>query len=360
MEARKYFLFFCLISVFFFFSKCTTADDDHTEQEIHLKPGVEAVTNVDTTEVKERPFDVEILSNGKAYANNIIDIKSGINEKILEVLVRNGDRVAKNQILAKLDGSILTTKLGRYKQLLERAAIELDDRLIDYGYRIRDTLHVPKDILKFVKIKSGYSEALYNFLEAKSELKKIYITSPISGKVANINNQVYNVIDQNAKFCSIVNDERMLVEFNVLESELMYLQKNAKVMITGYGDAKHLIGKVQEINPMIDNGGMIKVTAIVANDGQLLNGMSVHVTVSYPLGKQISVPKQAVLKRQEREVVFTLVKGKAKWNYVEIGPQNSHDVVIKNGLKTGDKVIISNNLTLAHDSPVIPNSKVSE
>jgi len=51
--------------------------------------------------------------------------------------------------------------------------------------------------------------------------------------------------------------------------------------------------------------------------------------------------------------VFTFHNGLALWNYVETGPENSRRIVITSGLEEGMEVIVSGNLNLAHETPVV-------
>ena len=51
--------------------------------------------------------------------------------------------------------------------------------------------------------------------------------------------------------------------------------------------------------------------------------MNVRVSVQRSLGKQLVVPKTAVVLRSGKQVVFTLVDGHAYWNYVRTGLENA-------------------------------------
>ena len=70
------------------------------------------------------------------------------------------------------------------------------------------------------------------------------------------------------------------------------------------------------------------------------------------LDEKLIVPKSAVVLRSGRQVVFTLEKGKALWNYVQTGLENMELYTIEDGLKEGDTVITTGNLNLAHETPV--------
>jgi multidrug efflux pump subunit AcrA (membrane-fusion protein) len=89
-----------------------------------------------------------------------------------------------------------------------------------------------------------------------------------------------------------------------------------------------------------------------------MEGMNVRVRVLSPVAGQLVVPRQAVLYRDNLEVLFKYSRGKAEWTYVNVLHQNStHYSVIANpdrvaSLQPGDTVIVSGNTNLAHGSPV--------
>ena len=65
------------------------------------------------------------------------------------------------------------------------------------------------------------------------------------------------------------------------------------------------------------------------------------------------MPKTAVVLRTGKQVVFTVVDGKAVWNYVQTGLENATEYTITSEtLKEGDQIIVSGNINLAHESPV--------
>lgn len=80
--------------------------------------------------------------------------------------------------------------------------------------------------------------------------------------------------------------------------------------------------------------------------------MNVRVSIQRSLGKQLVIPKEALVLRSGKQVVFTLVDGKAHWNYVATGLENTGFYTIVEGLKEGDVVITGGNINLAHESPV--------
>ena len=81
--------------------------------------------------------------------------------------------------------------------------------------------------------------------------------------------------------------------------------------------------------------------------------MNTKVIINKEVKDCIVIPKSAVLYRQNRKVVFVHEDGLAKWVYVETGEENSTHAAITDGsLNPGQEIIVSNNLNLAHETPV--------
>ncbi|NIJ46621.1 hypothetical protein FHR24_003116, partial [Wenyingzhuangia heitensis] len=71
------------------------------------------------------------------------------------------------------------------------------------------------------------------------------------------------------------------------------------------------------------------------------------------------VPKSAVILRQNQEVLFKVVNGKAYWTYVLTTHENSSSYAViphpdksTANLEENDSIIVSGNLNLAHESEV--------
>ena len=126
------------------------------------------------------------------------------------------------------------------------------------------------------------------------------------------------------------------------------------VELTPYANNKiTLHGKVAEVNPRIDENGMVRVKAITNNQQHVLvDGMNVNIILKRRIDNKLIVPKTAVLPRQGKKVVFVHENGKAIWKYVTTGVENSREISIESGLKENEEVIYENNLGLSHESEV--------
>ncbi len=343
------------ILVIFFFNcehKIDTPLEELNKQE--TKKNINAPVAIGIEKVGKTNFNVEILSNGKLQANSKAEIPFELTERIVSIKVKNGDKVVKGQLLAVLDNTNTTIKLQNANIELDKAKIQLQDILLGFGYNINDTTNIESKLLKSVKIQSNYSKALAALKEAVLNDSKTKIRAPISGVVANLFAQTNNLTSnyQNT-LCTIIDNSRMQVVFPVLESEISKVKKGSSIEVYQYALPETIFkGEIVAVNPVVDIDGMVQVTGLINNVTSLFDGMNVKIRLIEVIPDKIVVPKEALLLREGKYVVFVLKEDEAYWTYVEKGLENNSHVIINKGLKEGENVIVSGNTNLAHQTKV--------
>lgn len=303
--------------------------------------------------LKSTDFNHELISNGKLSAGKRVDLRFESDEPIAHIYVKNGDRVRKGEKIAELALFRLNNQTAQAQDALAQAELELKDVLIGQGYMLEDSANVPSATLHLARVKSGYDQALAQYQLARYEEQNATLTAPFDGIIANLFSKEGNKASTSECFCSLIDPQSLEASFTVLESELPLIQKGDRVEVAPFAfTGLRTEGRISEINPLVDENGMVQVKATVGNKGKLFEGMNVRVSVQRSLGKQWVVPKTAVVLRSGKQVVFTLVNGQAYWNYVQTGMENADSYTIVEGLKEGDVVITSGNINLAHESPV--------
>jgi membrane fusion protein (multidrug efflux system) len=93
----------------------------------------------------------------------------------------------------------------------------------------------------------------------------------------------------------VIDDSKFEVEFKVIESEISTISIGKQVQVNVSSNGISLMGKISEINPVVDENGLVTVKAVVNNPGSLFDGMNVKVRIKSEVPGQLVVPKTAVV-----------------------------------------------------------------
>lgn len=115
---------------------------------------------VDTIKLHRQTFHRQLICNGKLRAIEKCELAFTDGGIVKGVYVHNGCRVAKGQLIAKTDGGDATLEVEKATKQLEKAKVDLADRLIGLGYD-GISANVPADVMHRAKVASGYYLAQY-------------------------------------------------------------------------------------------------------------------------------------------------------------------------------------------------------
>lgn len=311
---------------------------------------------VDAMPLKRQTFHQQLICNGKLQAMEKCELTFDNAYRISRVLVQNGSRVARGQVIATSDAADARLDIERAQKELEKARIDLADRLIGLGYDGISS-DVPADVMHRAKVASGFYTAAYQLQAARNAMRKCSLTAPFAGRIADLDNRRGQTVD---KLCTIINDSQLNVVFLVLEAEIKNIHRGQRVIVCPFVDeGAQYTGHIVNINPAVDNKGLIKVTARIDNrSGKLMDGMNVKVIAENDIPQALVVPKDAVVERDGYHVVFVYKDGVAVWTYVDIAYSNSSSYAITGSkskgttISQGDMVITSGNLNLADGTKV--------
>ncbi len=353
----------------------------------------EVVFNVITKEVIKGDLIKSISANGLVKAFNELDMVSNITGYIDKIYIYEGKPVNKGDLLLKFDDK-------EYKIAISEAEVNLMNAKIEYGFisreevqnidlktadSIRTKLALLETKLKNKEIsedeylntkekldlaliftgakrdevllnKSGMTTALNLLNRARLNFSYTEIIAPFNGVVADFNLVDKQRINAGEKLFKLLDISKLKVEVGILENEIANIKvgNNAEVKLIAL-PGKTFRGKVININPLIDpETKTCRVTVEIPNSDRIIKpGMFASVNIeSEILKNRILIPKEALLVRDKRNLVFTAEDNLAKWHYIQIGEQNDKFIEVIEGVIPGDKVIVEGHYNLAHDSNI--------
>lgn len=348
-------IYICMMTLSMLAS-CGKADQDKKDDKGAGETRQMTETYVDTMRLVKSAFHKQVVCNGRLAAREKSDLRFANDGVTMQLHVREGQHVAKGQVIATLDRDQRLREVEKAEHDLYRAKVDLTDRLIGLGYD-SDMKDVPDDVMKRAEVTSGYYTAKYQLEESKRALADCDLRAPFSGLIANLEAKSHQKSD---KVCTLIDDSSFDVEFKVLEAELGSVQKGREVKVTPFTDETAIFsGVITGVNPQVDEKGLVKVTARMnGNSPKLMDGMNVRITVEENVGDMFVVPKDAVVERDGYHVIFRYRDGHAVWTYVDVAHSNINSFAItgcarkETTISEGDAVITSGNLNLADGTEV--------
>ena len=313
-----------------------------------------STTEVSTQRIDDGQFTYRVEATGKLQSLSDYTVVAEAGGLLEYFTLKAGSTVKAGQIIAKFGTEAIQLRMERAKLQVFNAQKEYESQLLGYEKLLQGMSDAEKaDIKEKLRISTGLAPALQDIKEAEYEMAKSVIKAPFSGIAANVAVRMGEQVKPGTELCRLYSPGQIVMAAKVLETDLDLIKDNLTATIFPLGATKPVSAKLNSINPLVDENGMVTVHLLLQGGGQrLFVGMNARAEISAPATRALTVPRDALVYRGGKAVVFTYVEGLAKWNYVTTRRDNGREVEITEGLKAGDEVIVSNNIQLAHDAPV--------
>lgn len=256
---------------------------------------------------------------------------------VLEILVEEGDQVAKGQVLARLDNDRQRLALAQTRAVL---------RKLENDYQRQQELHARKLIGAEVFERSKFDLENQRASSAMMELELSYteIRAPIAGVVSKRFVKVGNLLTLNQPVFKIDDFDPLLAVLSVPEREMTRIAPGQAVqMLVDAVPGKVFTGQVQRVAPTVEAGsGTFRVTAEFREpDTALRSGMFGRLNLVYESRDNVlTVPRAALLGEDAASAaVFAVADGKVLRKPVQLGYIGDGIAEIKSGLDDGAQVV---------------------
>jgi len=407
LVAYRYIIIVCvLVLVFFVIQKLNSTDEEKkveykTDESGKLKP-----VAVGGGLAFKGDLIIRVSATGLARAKSEIDIVPEVSGRITTMFVKEGDYVKKGDPLFKIDDAryqlsfadaedkvrsaqakfvdLLFTKhklpqlaasdstetklwyedeneaMYRHSKELynegQLSAEELDAATLNYNTAKE---FASQDREDRVIVRSGLSQARNLAKRAKLDLEATIVRAPFSGLIGDQKICAGMHVSPGKVCFKLVDLSTIMLEVGCLESEIkdITIHRNAEVTFPGFAN-EVFKGWVVSVNPLVDpQTKTCRVMVAIANpENRIKAGMFAFVKLEAAILKErLLVPREAILVRMERDLLFISRKGKAIWSYVDLGRSNEeYYEILKStySLAPGDTVLTENHYTIYHDALV--------
>jgi len=330
-----------------------------TERQTAVPP-TETVRNVSVLAVKQDNIADVLESVGTVRAAQSSDLASQMMGNIVEIRVREGDRVYRGEVLAVIDDSQLRAALDRVtaaelaaqQQLVaansDLALAEATLKRCRYLYEQKvvsqqefdevntrqQTFLARRDIAQ-----AGLAQARAALSQARTSLDYTRIRAPFNGIVTHKKVDSGTLASPGMLIFTVEDMRRYQLEVAVNESDLWCARAGGyvSVAIDALGNTE-LKGKVVQIVPAADPASRAFLVKIeLPPDTRLRSGLFGRAQFSRGKQQALLIPRSAVVERGQLQGVFVLDQNKvANLRYVTLGKPSGSEIQVLSGLQGGE------------------------
>lgn len=317
------------------------------------------------------PRVLKVIGSAQAFAT--VAVKSRVDGQVIEAFFKEGQAVAKGDLLFRIDPRPFEVALRQAEANLERDRAQSEkakgdlarySSLVDKGFASRQKFEEARAANNAMKGTLRADEAAIQAARLQLEYTKIH--APIDGVTGNLLIDPGNLVKANDTQPLVVLTQirPINVTFSVPERYLPRIKRlmasgPVSVVVTprGAGSVPER-GRLVFINSSVDtNTGTIQLKAEFANEQAVLTpGQFVNVALTLEERPDALVLPSSALQEGQRGTFVFVVKDD---NTVEMRPIQADDTVdgktvIAKGLEAGETVVLDGQLLLRPGSKVIP------
>jgi RND family efflux transporter MFP subunit len=353
-------------------AKHTEISQQHKALEMELKTLDSAIAQLDdnaklplvtTFEVKPEKFDHYLELQGDVTTKQNVLIYPEMAGTLYRVYVKEGQKVAKGQVLASIDDGGLSSQLAQ-----ARTQAELGKTTFERQKRLWEQ-NIGSEI-QYLQAKTTYEAQQSAVKQLESQVGKSTIRAPFAGIIDDVIKDQGTVVTPGpgSEVFRIVNLSNMYIKVDVPESHLPNVTpgKDVRVYFPVLGDS--VVTKIRQTGNFINpsNRSFTAEIPVPSKDGKVKPNLTAKVMINdYTNENAILIPQSIVSENADGEQYVFLVDadsissdpvakkvvietGKTQGDYVEVlSGINSGDGIIDEGarsVKEGQKVKIKNNI----------------
>lgn len=315
-------------------------------------PATAAAPSVTTAPVELHRLVDRIQATGDLVARDDATVASEVAGLVTEILVDEGEPVAKGTPIVAIDPERRKLELdARRARLAEAEAAESEQRRATARMRELGAKNVASQSqldsaeLALRLASSRLAAARAELGLGERALRDALVAAPFDGLVARRHVSHGEYVAPGAPLFDLVALDPIEVEFHLpeVDSARVHLGSEVEVRVSPYPD-ETFRATLSMITPRIDpQTRTLRVKGTIPNaDGRLRPGMFARVDLGVADRADVPmIPEEAILLRTEGPVVFRLVDGgRVERRAVRTGGVRDGQIEVIDGLASGDQVVV--------------------
>jgi len=279
-------------------------------------------------------------------------VRSRVSGEVLEVMFREGERVAAGAALARIDTRSLEAQVASARAARDKASADLEISRLNYENSKR---LFQKKVLAQNELdtrKSLYDAAIASQKLAVAQLRLVEIDlqdavvrAPFDAVIARRFQHPGGRVSPDAPLFELVDLTHMELQAAAPAAEIPVVKpgQRASLRVDGYG-GEEFSATLQRVSPAAEQGSRLVLLYLTLDnvDGRLRDGMFAQGALLIEQGEPaIAVPSAAIINEAGLDYVMVIEDGRVQRRPVTLGLVATQDrmVEIRSGLAEGEKLL---------------------
>ena len=313
--------------------------------------------------VSSQPIELEETYSASIRGRQDVDIIPQVSGRITRLCVKEGEQVAKGQVLAVIDQTpyqaalrIAIANVSAAQAKVETARIELNGKQSLFDEKVISDYELSVARNQLAVAQAELEQAKAQEANARNDLSYTEIKSPSNGVIGTLPYRIGALVGPGIEqpFTVVSDNSEMYAYFSISENKLRQFE-------TRYGSIDRIINEMPPISLQLNNGsvygkqgkietisgivnpttGAVQIKALFPNtDRHLLSGTIGNVILQMLNTDAILIPMTATVELQDKIIAYRLKNGKAEAAYLTVDRLNDgNHFVVEQGLSVGDTLI---------------------
>jgi len=299
---------------------------------------------ITTLKIEESEFKHFLELQGNVTTKDLLMIYPEFTGILTDVYVKEGQKVKKGQVLAKIDDGGLSQQLAqlRIQADLAKTTYERQQRLWDQKIGSE---------IQYLQAKSSYESQEQAIAQLEQQVAKTIVTAPFSGTIDDVISEKGSVVlPGQTQLMRLVSLDNMYIVTDVPEKYVNNITKDKKVIVEFPVLGKTLNSKVRQVSDYINpSNRTFKVEVSLPNKEKSIKpNLTAKLRINdYTSEHALLVPQNIISENASGEQYIYIVKDKTENNeataqkiVIETGLTQGDYIEVLKGLEPGNEIII--------------------
>jgi len=299
---------------------------------------------ITTFQLEESQFKHFLELQGNVTTKNLLMIYPEYSGVLTNVYVKEGQKVRKGEVLARIDDGGLSQQLAQLKiqSELAKTTFERQQRLWDQKIGSE---------MQYLQAKSNYESQDQAIAQLEQQVAKTIVRAPFSGTIDDVLTEQGSVVmPGQSELMRIVNLDNMYIVTDVPEKYISQITRDKKVEVEFPILGKKIDSKVRQVGYFINpNNRTFKVEISIPNKERSIKpNLTAKLKINdYTNENALLIPQGIISENASGEQYIYVIKDKvgndeavAEKTVIETGLTQGDLIEVISGLEKGDEIVM--------------------